>query len=205
MTEHVTTPDDTRARGGILRLLITSLVVAVLAVIVGIGVLAIVVPAATGSRALTVLTSSMEPGLPPGTMVVVRPTDVADIEPGTIVTYQLESGKPTLVTHRVTQRLLTADGDVLLITKGDANAEADAAPVREVQVVGTVWYAIPYVGWAATAITGPQRSIIITVVIVALFAYAVWACGSSLYERSKRRRREPDRDTPEFATRPGDT
>ncbi|WP_447944140.1 signal peptidase I [Microbacterium aurum] len=157
-------------------------------VILGIGVLAIVVPAVTGANALTVLTSSMEPGLPPGTMVVVRPTDVTAIEPGMILTYQLKSGEPTLVTHRVTQRLLTADGAWLFIVKGDANEQADPEPVQEVQIVGTVWYAIPYVGWIATAVGGQQRTIIVTVVVVALLGYAVWAFASSLTDRLRKQK-----------------
>ena len=46
------------------------------------------------------LTSSMEPGLPPGTLVIVKPIDPVDVRIGTVITYQLESGKPTVVTHR---------------------------------------------------------------------------------------------------------
>lgn len=162
--------------------------IAVLAVIVGVGVLAIVVPAVTGSTTLTVLTSSMEPNLPPGTMVVVRPTDPQKIEPGMIMTYQLKSGEPTVVTHRVTQVLMTADGQRLFITQGDANPTADSDPVREVQVRGTVWYAIPYVGWAALALHGEQRAIVITVAVVALFGYAAWAFVSSMVDRARRSR-----------------
>lgn len=36
--------------------------------------------------------------------MVVRPTAV-EITPGMVLTYQLKSGEPTLVTHRVTQRI----------------------------------------------------------------------------------------------------
>ena len=182
------TSPPSRRRGGWLRLILGSLLAAVLAVIVGIGVLAIVVPAVTGSTTYTVLTSSMEPHLPPGTMVVVRPTDPQKIEPGMIMTYQLKSGELAVVTHRVTQVLRAADGDRLFITQGDANPTADADPVREAQVRGTVWYAIPYVGWAALALQGEQRAIVITVAVVALFGYAAWAFVSSMIDRARRTR-----------------
>lgn len=190
-TDPATEPAPARRRGGWLRLVGTSLLAAVLAVIVGIGLLAIVVPAVTGSTALTVLTSSMEPHLPPGTMVVMRPTDPADIEPGMVVTYQLKSGEATVVTHRVTQVLRQTDGERVFITQGDANPSADIDPVREVQIRGTVWYAIPYVGWAALALQGEQRAIVITIAVVALFGYAAWAVISSVVDKARARRRIP--------------
>ncbi|MBD3758185.1 MULTISPECIES: signal peptidase I [unclassified Microbacterium] len=182
-------PRDRPRRGGVLKLVLTSVAAALLAVIVGIGILVIVVPAVTGSTALTVLTSSMSPALPAGTMVVVRPTDPADIEPGMVMTYQLHSGEPDLVTHRVTQRLTSTEGEFLFITQGDANDNPDPDPVREVQVRGTVWYAIPYLGWVATAVTGDQRQVVITVVVIVLLGYAAWAFGSSLRDRVRKRQR----------------
>lgn len=174
-------------RGGMLRTLLNAVAVAVLVGILATGALAIAVPALTGSTALTVLTSSMEPHLPPGTMVVVRPTDPADVEPGMVLTYQLRSGEPTLITHRVTQVLAGADGERRFITKGDNNAEADADPVREVQMRGTVWYAIPWLGWVAIALTGPHRAIMVAVAVLGLFGYAAWAFGSSIIDRVRKR------------------
>lgn len=174
-------------RGGMLRTLLNAVAVALLVGILATGALAIAVPALTGSTALTVLTSSMEPHLPPGTMVVVQPTDPADVEPGMVLTYQLRSGEPTLITHRVTQVLAGADGERRFITKGDNNAEADADPVREVQMRGTVWYAIPWLGWVAIAITGPHRAIMVAVAVLGLFGYAAWAFGSSIIDRVRKR------------------
>lgn len=171
---------------GLLRLLVRAVTAAVLVILLAIAAAAIVVPALTGSTTLTVLTSSMEPHLPPGTMVVVRPTKVADIEPGMVVTYQLESGKPLLVTHRVVQRLMDAEGKPLFITQGDANPQPDPTPVREVQIRGTVWYAIPYLGWVANAIGGDVRTILVAVAVIGLLGYAVWMFGSALLGARKR-------------------
>ena len=172
-------------RTGVLPALGRAVMAALLVVVLAVGIAVILVPAVTGSQALTVLTSSMEPNLPPGTMVIVKPTDPADIEPGMVMTYQLESGKPLLVTHRVLQRLTTVDGEYLFITQGDANPQPDADPVREVQIRGTVWYAVPYVGWVATAISGDFRSMLVTVVVIGLIGYALWMFGSALFSRRK--------------------
>lgn len=63
------------------------------------GVLAIllstvVVPRLTGSTPFTVLTGSMQPTYPPGTLIVVKPQDAAQLQAGDAITYQIESGSP---------------------------------------------------------------------------------------------------------------
>ncbi|MDY7558549.1 S26 family signal peptidase [Cryobacterium sp. 10C3] len=65
---------------------------AILLLVVAIALLLIVVPKATGSTPLTVLTSSMEPTLPPGTLIIVRPVTPDEIRIGDVVTYQIRSG-----------------------------------------------------------------------------------------------------------------
>ena len=163
----------------------SGVMVAVLLIVAGIAVLAIVVPAATGGRALTVMTSSMEPTLPPGTLVIVRPTPASEVKAGDVLTYQLHSGEPTLVTHRVTQRLALASGEASFITQGDNSPSPDPEQVREVQVVGTVWYSIPYLGWLAQALTGDTRAWLIPLVVAALFGYALWMLVSALRDRRR--------------------
>ena len=171
----------------VLRSIATGVSAAALIFFAAIGVAAIIVPAVTGSTALTVVTSSMEPALPPGTMVVVRPTPIDEIKPGMVLTYQLRSGEPTLVTHRVQQRQELADGEVVFITRGDANNQPDQDPVREVQIRGTVWYAIPFIGWVTNGVTGDVRALVIPVIVVGLLAYAVWMAISALRDRRRSR------------------
>lgn len=120
-----------------------------LILVCGLLVMTVGVPIATGADTYTVLTRSMEPGLPPGTLLVVRPTAQDSLHVGDVVTYQLHSGKPDVVTHRIVRVEATSDGTKRYITRGDANAVADASPVRAEQVRGRVWYAIPAVGWLA--------------------------------------------------------
>ena len=45
----------------------------------------VALPALVGGQSLTVLTNSMAPSMPPGTLVVVRPTPFAEIAPGDII------------------------------------------------------------------------------------------------------------------------
>ncbi len=176
-----------RAPRGLLSFLGTAAVAVVLSVIAAIGIAAIVVPAATGSTPLTVLTSSMEPTMPAGTLVVVRPTAPEDITPGTVLTYQLRSGEAAVVTHRVQQQLRLADGSYTWITQGDANPSPDPDPVREVQARGTVWYAIPYVGWVTVWLSGDWRAWALPLAVVGLFGYAAVMVIGAVRDRARRR------------------
>lgn len=183
---NTSTRSPKKAPGGVISALLTGLSLGALLFVLAIAALAIAVPRLANGAALTVVTSSMEPALPPGTLVVVTPTAAEDIQPGDVLTYQLRSGEPTLVTHRVTQQLLTADGERLFITQGDANPHADPDPVREVQVRGTVWYAIPYLGWVSQIVTSDVRAIVIPALACVLAIYAAWMIISGLRERSRR-------------------
>src|SRR5262249_9052670 len=87
--------------GRILRPARTAITAGLLILVCGLLVVAVGVPIATGSNTYSVLTRSMEPGLPPGTLLVVRPAAAGDLHVGDVVTYQLSSGKPDVVTHRI--------------------------------------------------------------------------------------------------------
>lgn len=152
----------------------------------------VVVPWVSGSTPYTILTSSMEPGLPPGTLVVVKPIDPEEVRIGTVVTYQLYSGQDEVVTHRVIEiQSPTVPGDdPSFITKGDANSEPDAKPVTAVQVRGAVWYSVPYIGWINNVVNGDMRAVVIPIVAGVLFLYAGWSVVSGQIDRRRRRRRE---------------
>lgn len=155
-------------------------VVAVLAV-------AVVVPRLGGATPYTILTSSMEPSMPPGTLVVARPVDPSRITVGTVITYQLESGKPTVVTHRVTAVGVDTTGELRFTTRGDANAAPDAATVRPVQIRGELWYAVPHLGRVNTLLDGHQRQLLVYVAAALLGAYALWQFLGALVAGSRRR------------------
>jgi len=161
---------------------------AVLVLVAALAALVIVIPAVAGGTALTVLTSSMAPDYPPGTLIVTKPTPIDDIRVGDVITYQIESGKPAVISHRVITRSISTDGDTTFITEGDNNAVADTDPVQAVQVKGTLWYNIPMLGWVNTAVAGESRGILVPLIAGSLFAYAAWLFLSAYLGRRKRRR-----------------
>jgi signal peptidase len=160
---------------------------ALLILVAALGVAVIVVPAITHSVPLTVLTESMKPGLPPGTLLIVRPVDPANIRLGDVVTYQIKSGEPGVITHRVIAITTSAkDGEKRFILQGDNNSAADPEPVRPVQVQGRLWYSVPYLGWVNNAVSGDRRGVIVPIIAGALLVYAAWSIGSGIVERKRK-------------------
>lgn len=175
-----------RAARGLLHYLGVGLSAGLLAIVLGVAALVVVVPWVSGAVPLTVLTSSMEPHLPPGTLVVVRPAATEDIRVGSIVTYQIESGKPAVVTHRVVEVLSSTDGTTRFVTQGDNNPQPDPQPVVPEQIKGTVWYSVPLLGYLAQGVNGEGRSWLVTVAALALLAYSGYTIASGIRGRKRK-------------------
>jgi signal peptidase len=77
-----------------------------------------------GWRPVVLVSGSMAPGMPVGTLVVTRPVPAEAVGVGDVVTVPLP-GSATPVTHRVAALRTSADGRVLATLRGDANAADD--------------------------------------------------------------------------------
>nr|WP_156507379.1 signal peptidase I [Arthrobacter sp. OY3WO11] len=131
----------------------------------------IVMPAATGSHTYTVLTNSMAPKFPPGTFLVMKPAPFGELKYGDVITFQLYSGRPEVETHRIVGFGATQAGEKTLITRGDNNGANDAEPVREIQVKGKLFYAVPQVGFVANALGNADRGLWTTLSAIGLIGY----------------------------------
>lgn len=163
---------------------------AALLLMVGLLAVMVVIPRLTGSTAYTILTGSMEPTMPPGTLIVVKPTPNDELSTGDVITFQPVSGDPAVVTHRIDGIYYTGEGERRIHTKGDNNPISDSWSLVPEQIHGKVIYSVPYLGRVNTVINGQSRSVLITVVAVGLGGYAVWMVISGLLDK----RREPDAD-----------
>jgi len=166
--------------GQVLSWLVVLAVLAVLAV-------AVVVPRVTGATPYTVLTGSMEPAYPPGTLVVVRPVPPEELGTGDVVTYQLESGEAPVATHRVVAVSADLTGEISFTTQGDANDAPDPQPVRPVQVKGELWYSVPYLGHVNNLLSGSQRQVAVYLIGSLLLGYAAFMFTSSVRDRKRSR------------------
>lgn len=178
-----TATQDTPHRTGPLWWAFQVITWVLLLALVGILLVTIVVPKIAGAQPYTVLTSSMKPEYPPGTLIVVRKVDVSTLEIGDVVTYQIRSGEPAVVTHRIVGFNFDQQGNRLLTTQGDAVAVPDAQPVRPAQIRGELWYSIPYLGHVNNWISGSTRLVVVYAVAATLFLYAIVQFAGSVRER----------------------
>jgi signal peptidase len=126
--------------------------------------------------------------MPPGTLVVSKPLSPSRIAIGDVITYQVRSGKPAVVTHRVVAVGVGVHGPVFR-TQGDANNTPDKDWVRPVQVRGERWYYVPYLGYVTSLITSGQRQVITVLIESVLVVYAAVEFGTALLDRLRRRRK----------------
>lgn len=176
----------TEGEHGLLHSVGVGLSSGLLVLLLAVAVAVVALPALVGGSAMTVLTQSMEPTLPPGTLVVVKPTPADEIAVGDVVTYQIRSGEAAVVSHRVISKTY-ADGELTFITQGDNNTDPDPEPVRAVQIRGTVWYSFPLLGWVNSLLTGANRAVVIAVAAGGLFLYALTEAVMAARQHIRRR------------------
>ena len=110
----------------------------------------ILVPMLLGYKEMAVLSGSMEPTIPVGSLVYVKPVEASMLEAGDVCTYYLSDGE-TFVTHRV----MSIDPDAqTLVTQGDANEDPDG-DIQFSQVYGRADFPLPYLGIAIQNIRTP--------------------------------------------------
>lgn len=182
-------------KGGVLQHIGVGLSVGLLGLVILLALATVVIPKATGATPLAILTSSMEPALPPGTLIIVKPTPAEDVHIGDVVTYQFRSGDPAVVTHRVIEIKDSSAGGRTFVTQGDNNANPDTAMVPE-QLRGVVWYSIPYLGWASTFIHSNDRPWVIPGAATLLLVYASYMLTSGILEARRNHRAAPAEGSP---------
>ena len=98
------------------------------------------------SHSYVVMSGSMSPTIGAGDGVFVRDADPGSIEEGDVITFRSGTDPDSvLTTHRVVS-VDRSGGQPAFRTKGDANEDPDPRPIRADDVVGRVWFHLPYVG-----------------------------------------------------------
>lgn len=121
-----------------------------------------------GMEMKAVLTGSMEPELPVGSLLIISPVSYDEIKIGDDITF-VRDEKLTLVTHRVIKK---DDSTRQITTQGIANNTSDS-PTRFENVVGKVVYHIPYLGYLVIWTSTVQGKIIAAIIIIALVALSL--------------------------------
>ena len=103
----------------------------------------------------TVLTGSMEPAIPVGSIVITKEKSSYEIED--IISFQ---EKGSVITHRI----ISIDRE-RYITKGDANNVADTEEVQQKQILGKVILTIPLLGYLVMWLMSPVGIISLFIII----------------------------------------
>lgn len=138
-----------------------------------------------GVQVYSVISGSMEPEYPVGSLIYVKEVEPTEIDVGDVITYVLPSETPS--THRVVR---IDEENQLFYTKGDANKTEDGAPVHFKNLIGTPVFKIPYLGYVAYYIQHPP-GMYIAIAIGAVLLILVFL--PDLFKKDKKK----DEESPE--------
>lgn len=139
--------------------LLSGIILVVLALLAGV----LIIPKVMGYEEMAVLTGSMEPEYPVGSLIYVKEKDLETLQVGDVITYRLSGD--TVVTHRIVEIDTEAQ---TVTTKGDANESNDGQPVAFESIIGKAEFKIPYLGFISMNIKTPKGIIAICGVLVAI-------------------------------------
>lgn len=108
------------------------------------------VPRMLGYELYTVVSGSMEPAIPTGSLVYVEHAAPAAIKEGDVIAFYDAMDAASVITHRVVTNS-TVMGE--FITKGDANADNDMRPIPYSYLIGRVRLSVPKLGALAQIFT----------------------------------------------------
>lgn len=134
---------------------IWNVISSVLVAIVVILAIALIGVRIVGIKTYAVVSGSMEPTYPTGSLLYVKSINAKDLKVGDAVTFMLDEN--TVATHRIIEIIPdNEDSGVLRFrTQGDANDTPDGTPVHYKNIIGKPIFSIPYLGYFANFVQNP--------------------------------------------------
>src|SRR5579859_4724183 len=156
--------DGAQPRTRLASRLIDSLGTLVLVISVALMLTVLFGPQLTGLQPYIVLSGSMSPTIPTGSIVFARPVQPATIQVGDVIVFNSSTHAGERVTHRVVQIDRSSPGRPSFTTKGDFNPIPDATPVNYQGLGGKVVVWVPFVGYPLAwigSVTGKTLLVIV--------------------------------------------
>ncbi|HEX2295989.1 MAG TPA: signal peptidase I [Actinomycetota bacterium] len=161
-------------RPGRLAALLRSAATVFGSVVVIVMLVATIGPRVLPYRTFTVLSGSMEPTIPTGSMIFDREVAAADLARGDVVTFHPPGQPEKLVSHRIVRVDETKRGPVL-VTRGDANGVVDDWRIPAQGTGLRYEFHVPYLGYVVGGLLTPVGR------LVALTLAALWLGGLALW------------------------
>lgn len=105
--------------------------------------LPLTLPRVFGYEVYTVISGSMEPAIPVGSLVYVEPGKPEDAQVDDVIAFYSSMDTGAIITHRVIKNDIVTGQ---IHTKGDANEKEDLYPVGYDYYMGKVVYSVPVLG-----------------------------------------------------------
>ncbi|MCI8993478.1 MAG: signal peptidase I [Eubacterium sp.] len=132
-----------------------------------------VLPKVFGYQAYHVLSGSMEPEMPVGSLVYVQKGNPEEVKEDDVIAFYSSLEDGGIITHRVTKNNVVSG---TFQTKGDANEKEDPLPVSYDNYIGTAAATIPHMGKILTVMSSMYGKI--AAVCVILLGVALNVIGS---------------------------
>lgn len=139
--------------------ILSTLIIIIFAAVAAI----LIIPILLGCKSMAVVSGSMEPVIPVGSIVIVKDVETDALEVGDIISYQMSGN--TMVTHRIAA--IDSENQTVT-TKGDANEVEDGSPVAFSEIAGKEVFHIPLLGYLTIYIKTPLGIAGVCVVLMVL-------------------------------------
>lgn len=120
------------------------------------------VPRIFGFQVYNVISGSMEPAIPTGSLVYVKSVAASSVEKEDVIAFYSEVDTGAIITHRVVENHKVS-GE--FITKGDANKQKDPLPVKYEYLLGKVVVSIPFLGELLALVATTKGKIVVACMI----------------------------------------
>lgn len=125
-----------------------------------------------GYSTLTVLTGSMEPVLPVGSVVLGKTISPDEARLGDVVTFVDPENRGRLLTHRVRRKTVRAKR-VDMVTLGDRNDVPERWSVPRDGTIARATYRVPLLGHAREWVSGPGARVVLLAVVLLLAGWVL--------------------------------
>ncbi len=133
------------------------------------------VPKAFGLSIYEVITDSMTPEYPVGSVIYVEKIQPEKVKVDDVITFSIGTDTSQVMTHRV---VAIDSENQTFTTKGDANKDVDVSPVAFQRVLGKPVYSIKHMGVWVQVFESTEGRVLLGVLLVLVFA--LWLAGDHI-------------------------